>query len=51
MKRLVNSMLASLFVFAVVAAAPLYTDFIDNAKPGMVDTQAPQVPDVMGGIL
>ncbi|HYA43905.1 MAG TPA: hypothetical protein VEF34_21610 [Syntrophobacteraceae bacterium] len=51
MKRLVNSILASLFVFAVVAAAPLYTDYIDNANPGVVATQGPQVPDVMGGSL
>jgi hypothetical protein len=45
--RKINAVLASIFVFAVLAATPLYTDFIDN--PGItVDAQAPKVPNVMG---
>jgi hypothetical protein len=48
MRKLLNSMLASLFVFAVLAAAPLYTDFIDNPNPGAVDVNSLHTPDVMG---
>jgi len=46
MRKILNSMLASLFVFAVLLAVPAYTDFIDN--PGITDTQSAHVPDVMG---
>ena len=46
MKKLLNATLASLFMFAVLAAVPAYTDFIDN--PGVTDTQSGHVPDVMG---
>jgi len=41
-----NAILASLFIFAVVAAIPQYSDFIDN--PGMADTHGAKMPDVMG---
>ncbi len=46
MRKLKNAILASLFIFAVVAAIPQYSDFIDN--PGMADTNGPKVPDIMG---
>jgi len=46
MRKLMNAILASLFIFAVVAAIPQYSDFIDN--PGMADTNGPKVPDIMG---
>jgi hypothetical protein len=48
MRKLLNAF-ASLFVLAVVAAAPLYTDYVDNPNPGLVDSSGPQVPDAMGG--
>jgi hypothetical protein len=46
MRKLINAMLASLFIFAVVATIPQYTDFIDN--PGKAATSGPQVPENMG---
>jgi len=46
MRKLMNAMLASLSIFAVVAAIPRYSDFIDN--PGKAATSGPQVPDIMG---
>ncbi len=45
MKKIINAMLASMFMLAVVAV-PLYTDFVDN--PGVIDTSGPQVPTNMG---
>ena len=44
MRKLMNAMLASLFIFAVVATIPQYTDFIDN--PGKAATSGPQVPEI-----
>ena len=46
MRKLINAMLASLFIFAVVATIPQYSDFIDN--PGKAATSGPQVPENMG---
>ena len=46
MRKLINAMLASLFIFAVLAAIPQYSDFIDN--PGKAVTSGPQVPENMG---
>ncbi len=46
MRKLMNALVASLFIFAVVATIPQYTDFIDN--PGMANTNGPKVPDIMG---
>jgi len=46
MKKILNAMLASLFVFAVLLALPAYTDFVDN--PGITDTQSAHVPEPMG---
>ena len=46
MNKLINATLASLFMVAVLAAVPAYTDFIDN--PGITDTQSNRTPDVMG---
>jgi hypothetical protein len=48
MKKSMNAMSASLFMLAVLAAAPLYSDYIDNPNPGKVSTQGPRTPDVMG---
>ena len=47
MKKLVNAVM-SLFVLAVVAAAPLYPDYVLNPNPGATDTRGPQVPENMG---
>ena len=46
MRKLMNAILASLFIFAVLAAVPAYTDFIDN--PGIADTHGYKLPDVTG---
>ena len=46
MRKLINAMLASLFIFAVLAAIPQYSDFIDN--PGKAVTSGPQVPEIYG---
>ncbi len=42
MRKLLNAILASMFVFAVLVAVPAYTDFIDN--PGMADTNGVKLP-------
>jgi hypothetical protein len=47
MKRLINVMLASLFIFAVLVSVPAYTDYVGN--PVFVEnTQGPAAPNVMG---
>ncbi len=45
MKKLINAILASMFVFAVLVAVPAYTDFIDN--PGMADTNGVKLPQAV----
>ena len=46
MKKLINAMLASLFIFAVLVSVPAYTDYVGN--PVFVeDAQWLAAPDVM----
>jgi hypothetical protein len=47
MKKLINTILAPFFMLAVVAAVPLYTDYVNNPNPGFTDNTGPQVPEHM----
>lgn len=48
MRKFKNAILASLVMFAVVAAVPAYTDFINSPNPGHTDIQDAKTPAVMG---